>query len=308
MNSDIFVKVVLAVAETFGFFFIGVLAVMRKMVTRESLPGFSRFAINVLTPFLVFSSVAGKFSREDLCTAWIYPAAGFLMIALHALFGYMLLPFFTSRKPERRATFLHMAAMNNYVYLPIIIIGHLWPGKAVAALLLWSVGSTLGQWTIGIGVMAVNDVKKLCKNLLSPNTFAVLLGIAALLLPWRIPAAVMNFCGRIGDLAIPLCLILIGSSLWLSRKGWGNCPGELAYTTVVRLIIIPLLTLLLLNFIPLPEIARNIAYVLAVMPVSCASVLIVQEYGGDGDFAGQIVLSSTLFGLLTMPLLLALFL
>ena len=70
----------------------------------------------------------------------------------------------------------------------------------------------------------------------------------------------------------------------------------------------PLLTLLVLKFIPLPEIARNIAVVLAVMPASCGSVLIVREYGGDAEFAGQIVLATTLFSLVTMPLLLAFFL
>ena len=77
------------------------------------------------------------------------------------------------------------------------------------------------------------------------------------------------------------------------------------YATVCRIVIIPLLTLLLQRFIYLPEIARNIALVLAVMPASSGSVLIVREYGGDVDFAGQLILSTTIFGLITMPVLLA---
>lgn len=306
MNFDVFLKVILAVIETFAFFALGGFAVERKMVTAESLKGFSRFAINVLTPFLVFSSIAGKFTRSDLQTAWIYPALGFSMILFHAMCGRVLLPLLRHRTPERQATFMHMAAVNNFIYLPIIIIGYLFPGKTVAALLFCSVGSTFGQWTVGIAVMAGNDVKKLLKNLISPNSVAVLIAVIYLLLPWKLPAGIIDFTARIGNLAIPLCLILIGASVWISRSKWTAHLLDLLYTTFIRIVLIPLLTLILLRFIPLPEIARNVALVLAVMPASSGSVLIVREYGGDVDFAGQLILSTTLLGLITMPLLLAL--
>ena len=308
MNFDVLIKVVLAVLETFTFFALGGFAVGRKMVDEKSLRGFSRFTINVLTPFMVFSSIAGKFTREDLYTAWIFPVAGFLMMLFHAALGYIFLPGMRNRTPARRATFLHMATVNNYIYLPIIVIGYLFPGKTVAALLLWSVGATMGQWTIGIAVMAVDDVKKLFLNLVSPNSIVAFGAVIYLIQPFRLPVEVINFTTKVGDLAIPLCLVLIGASIWIARSQWTAHLLDLFYTTFLRIVVMPLLTLLVLKFIPLPEIARNIAVVLAVMPASCGSVLIVREYGGDAEFAGQIVLATTLFSLVTMPLLLAFFL
>ncbi len=305
MNFDVFLKVVLAVIETFAFFALGGFAVERKMFSTDSLKGFSRFAINVLTPFLVFSSIAGKFTRDDLQTAWIFPALGFMMIVFHAVCGRVLLPLLRNKSPERKATFMHMAAVNNFIYLPIIIIGYIFPGKTVAALLFCSVGSTFGQWTVGIAVMAGNDLKKLLRNLISPNSIAVLIAVCYLLLPWKLPAGIIDFTSRIGNLAIPLCLILIGASVWASRARWTAHLLDLFYTTVVRIVVIPIFTLLVLKLIPLPETARNLALVLAVMPASSGSVLIVREYGGDTDFAGQLILSTTLLGLITMPVLLA---
>ena len=74
---------------------------------------------------------------------------------------------------------------------------------------------------------------------------------------------------------------------------------------MTRIVLIPIFTLLVLRLIPLPETARHLALVLAVMPASSGSVLIVREYGGDPDFAGQLILSTTLLGLITMPVLLA---
>lgn len=308
MNIEILIKVILAVFETFGFFALGAFGFERKMFTRESLPGISRFAINVLTPLLIFANVAGKFTRNDLTTAWIYPVLGFVMIVLHAGFGYVLLPFLRNRTPERKATFMHMMAVNNFIFLPLIIISYLWPGKAVAAILLCSVGSTFAQWTIGLAVMASGNTGKIWKCLITPNSIAVVISVLYLLQPFKLPGDVMNFFVKSGDLAIPLCLVLIGASIWSSRGCWWSSIRDMIYTTVCRTIIIPLLTLLLLHFVQLPEIARNIALVLAVMPASSGSVLIVREYGGDVDFAGQLILSTTLFGLITMPVLLAIFL
>ena len=305
MNTEVFLKVVFAVIETFVFFALGGFAVERKMIDQPALKGFSRFAINVLTPFMVFSSIAGKFTREDLSTAWIYPVLGISMMAFHAILGFGLCPFMRHRTPARRAAFLHMAAINNFLYLPIIIIGYLFPGKTVAALLFCSVGSTFGQWTIGIAVMSLGDVKKLLCNLVSANSLAVVAAVIYILMPWKLPESVINLTGKIGALSIPLILVLIGASVWASRSKWTEHLYDLFYTTFTRIILIPVLTLILLRFIPLPEEARNIAVVLAVMPASCGSVLIVSEYGGDSDFTGQIVLSSTLFGLITMPILLA---
>ena len=50
--------------------------------------------------------------------------------------------------------------------------------------------------------------------------------------------------------------------------------------------------------------AAYLAIVLSVMPASAASVLIVRDYGGDTDFAGQMVLSTTLASIITVPVLL----
>ncbi|MBR2363925.1 MAG: AEC family transporter, partial [Lentisphaeria bacterium] len=193
MNSDIFLKVILAVLETFAFFGIGAFIVMRKMLDKDSIKGMSSFAINVLTPFLIFSSVAGNFTKEDLSTAWIYPVLGFAMMILHCILGYLLLAILRNDSEKRKATFLHMAVVNNYLYLPLIVVGYIWGGKTTAALLLWSVGSTFGQWTIGIAVMAGNDVKRMLRTLVSANSIAVIAAVLYLLQPFRLPSAVMNF-------------------------------------------------------------------------------------------------------------------
>ncbi|MBO5723278.1 MAG: hypothetical protein J6S58_00470, partial [Lentisphaeria bacterium] len=94
-------------------------------------------------------------------------------------------------------------------------------------------------------------------------------------------------------------------SLYLSRSRLTSYIGDVVVGTLIRVLVIPLLTLILLRHLPLPELARNIATVIAVMPGSSGSVLIMREYGGDVDFAGQLIIATTIVSLITMPILLA---
>ena len=167
-----------------------------------------------------------------------------------------------------------------------------------------SVGSIVAQWTIGIAVMGETDFKQLIRNILSGNLIAALLAISFLFAGVKLPEFITVTADKVGALAVPLSLIFTGASIYLSGAKLTDYPGDMLYTLAVRLIILPLLTLAVINFLPLGTMARDLAIVLSVMPASAASVLIVRNYGGDTDFAGQMILTTTLASIITVPLLL----
>lgn len=304
MNTAILFKVIIAIVETFAFFILGAVAAKRKMIDNDSVFGLSRFTINVLTPFLIFSSITANFTLEEMKEVWIYPLSTFGMVALHALLGFLLLPGLRHRENGRKETFLHMMAMNNYLFLPLMIISHLWGGKHVAALMLASVGSIAGQWTIGVAVMACGDWKKLLKNLLSPCLVAVVVSVLWIVTGCTMPESILLIIGKIGIFSVPMTLLLIGSSIYISGKKLRQYPLDLFYSCFARLVIIPLLSVAIVKLLPLPPMLSDILLVLSVMPGAVASVLVVREYGGCADFAGQLVLGSTCLGILTIPPLL----
>jgi len=304
MDFTLMLKVFLAILETFVFCALGAFAVKRRMMTADSLAGLSRFAIYVLTPVLIFATIFNNFSKEQLTGAWIFPAISFGTVVLHALAGFLLMPLLRYKTPARKATFMHLAAINNFMFLPLIIVQNLWNNEYVASLLLMSVGSTVAQWTIGIAVMGGTNFKQLIRNILSVNLIAALFAVICLFAGVKLPGFVTVTADKVGALAVPLSLILTGASIYLSGAKLTNYPGDMLYTLAVRLIILPLLTLAVIKLLPLDTMARDLAIVLSVMPASAASVLIVRDYGGDTDFAGQMVLSTTLASIITVPVLL----
>ena len=113
---------------------------------------------------------------------------------------------------------------------------------------------------------------------------------------------------QLGNITVPLMLVVIGVALVGCFRGMLENWYDMLLLSVVRLVLIPVALLLLLRLLPLPEEAYQVAAVVALMPAASSSVLIAKRYGGDPDFAGRAIILTTLFSLGTIPLLMALFL
>jgi predicted permease len=75
--------------------------------------------------------------------------------------------------------------------------------------------------------------------------------------------------------------------------------------STLRLIVAPVLFILLLNQLPMEELARNILTVVAVMPAAVASLIFSERFSGDTDFIAATLLVTHLGAVVTVPLLLA---
>ncbi len=301
MNMDMVVKVVLAILETFIFFGFGAWAYKLKMLEDKDLGKLGRLAIDMLLPFLTFASIVKNFTAKDIGMIWQLPLTGFGIMAFGMLCGYLLQFGMRDKTPRRTGTFLHLAIANNYVFLPLVILGSLYGDKGVAALMLMSVGSTVGFWTFGVGVLAGRDFKRALSNVCSTNMAAVVLALIFVFSGLHVPDFGMNIFAKLGQLAVPLALLLIGASMFKTGVRMLVHRFDAFYTLVCRLVIIPLATVFLLKCFPLEPLAMHVAVIVSLMPASCTSVLIVKKYGGCPDFAGQAVFFSTIACIVTVP-------
>lgn len=304
MNTDMLWKVILAILETFIFFGFGAWAYRLKMLEDNDLGKLGRLSIDMLLPFLTFSSIVTNFTAKDLAAIWQLPLLGIGIMAFGALCGYILVYGLHDKSPRRNGTFLHLAIANNYIFLPLVVLGNLFGEKAVAALMLLTVGSTVGFWTFGVGVLAGRDYRRVIRNVCSTNMAAVVLALLCVFTGVQVPAFGMHIFEKLGALSVPLSLLLIGASMYKTGIRMLTHRFDALYTLVTRLIILPFLTVMLLHLLPLEPLVYHVALIVSLMPASCTSVLIVRKYGGCPDFAGQSVLFSTVACIVTVPLFL----
>jgi len=299
-------NVFLAIVETFILFAVGGLSLRLGYIGRDDIGRWSRFAFNVLTPCLSVSAIAGHLEREQLASLWIMPVAGFGMMFAGAIFGRLLLPLLRCRTPERLATFRHICAINNYIFLPLIVVVNIFGmGRHAALLLVMNVGSTIGFWTIGVitltGVRR-DTLRAALRQLYSINVLAVFLAVGLLLLRVPVPAFAMKMLTTLGNIAIPLTMILTGAALFADARGLLLHKDDVAIVALVRLAVIPAAFIALLKILPLPRDVYEVCFIVATMPAAISSALVARLYGGDGEFASQAVVTTTLLALAAVPL------
>jgi len=73
------------------------------------------------------------------------------------------------------------------------------------------------------------------------------------------------------------------------------------YSTLIRLIVLPLISIIILNALPISSDVYNVAVIVSLMPVAAASVIMTRRFGGSPDFAASTALLSTIVSVITIP-------
>ncbi|MBN2643757.1 MAG: AEC family transporter [Victivallales bacterium] len=304
MENQILRPVLEAIIEIFGMFAIGALLRKLKFIDKEDLSKFSSVVFDVLFPIMIFASIATQLKPDRICELWMLPLIGFLMMLLGWILGWGLRYGMQNRGNGRTETFHHFCIVNNYIFLPLIVISNLWGETYEPLLFLFNVGSTIGLWTIGIGVLTGSDLKRAVKNILSPNLLAVFLGFIVVWLQIPLPGVVLKVANKSGGAAVPLILLLIGATLWGNIKNIFDDKWDICYLTLCRLILIPLINIWIIKMIPMPLDIYRVAFVVSIMPVSVNTSVLTLRYGGNPELAGQAAVITTVVSIVTIPLLL----
>ena len=314
--NDMLVKIIYAIIEMFCMFSVGALAMRLKFIEKDDLSKLGRLVIDIMFPMLAFSSITSKFDPSQLNELWMLPVFGFGLMFSGGILGFAFRYGMRNRKDERMITFHHFCAINNYVFLPLIILQSLWGDKYVALLLIMNIGSTLGFWTVGVGILSGGCIKRTLKNIFSINLLAVVLALSFCFLKVPFPQLAdndfskiaINVFSKIGGAAVPLMLIIIGAAIWNSAHHLLKNKWDIIYLSLVRLILIPLILVSILKLLSLPLEVFRVVFVVSIMPVSSSAVVFMRRFGGNPDLAAQAAVVTTLLSILTIPLMTYLFL
>jgi hypothetical protein len=142
--------------------------------------------------------------------------------------------------------------------------------------------------------------RELLRNPLILSTVA---GLIANLAGLKFPDAVATTLQRIGLAALPLGLMAAGAGLRFG--GLKAAPGLAAAFMTVRHAVLPALAIGLTAALALPPEQRVIIVLFAALPTASSAYVLAARMGGDGGYVAGLVTLSTLLGMLSVPLWLA---
>jgi malonate transporter and related proteins len=146
-----------------------------------------------------------------------------------------------------------------------------------------------------------NYLREIARNPLIIGTVA---GLAANAAGLRFPEAVGTTLQRIGVAALPIGLLAVGAGLRLG--GLKRAPGLAATLLTIRHALLPAIAIGFTLLLVLPPAQRHIVVLFAALPTASSAYVLASRMGGDGPYVAGLVTVSTLLGMLSIPVWLAL--
>ncbi len=308
-----FLTVLTAVLPVFGIMAIGLWLRRRDWLTADADASLMRVTINLLLPALIFDSVVGNAALRRPENLLLPPVLGFGMVALGIAVARAFAPIAGLQAKTEQRTFAFLAGLQNYSYLTIPLCLSLFDTGTLGVLFVHNVGPEMAMWTLGIAVLTGSCLAGSWKKILNAPLAALILALAlnflGMILP---PPASVLMVGKIamtaihwlGQSAIPLALLLIGAIVadHLGDARGGRAMRVVAASAVVRLGVMPLLFVLLAKFLPCSLELKRVLVLEGAMPSAVLPIVLTKHYGGDARVALQVVLGTSVLGLVTIPL------
>jgi malonate transporter and related proteins len=137
----------------------------------------------------------------------------------------------------------------------------------------------------------------------NPLILSTLAGLAANVAGLTFPDAVATTLQRIGLAALPLGLMATGAGLRLG--GLRAAPGLAAAFMAIRHALLPAVAIGITAALALPPDQRLIIVLFAALPTASSAYVLASRMGGDGGYAAGLVTLSTLLGMVSVPVWLA---
>ena len=159
------------------------------------------------------------------------------------------------------------------------------------------------QWTYGIVIITRRkDMINIKKVFVNPVTISLVIGLFLFITGIKLPGVINSTMAGVAALNTPAAMIVLGYYLSCVRIRDLLLNPSLYLASFVRLIIIPLLTLLVLYIIPAGHGQIGmITLIAAATPVGTSTAIFAQKFGQDYERAVCMVCLSTLFSIITMP-------
>jgi len=290
------------------FLILGAGALLRKVgvLNQEADRSLIQLTICLLLPCLALDVIIGNEALRDPIVLLLPPLAGFLTVAGGYAVSYVVARLGGVQVGEGLRTFVFCCGIQNNAPLALPITLVLFGRDAVGMLFGFTIGVELAFWVLGLAILTGSSGKKAMRNFLNPPVVSIVLGMVLNFLgagEW-IPEWVDRSFTMLGACAIPVTLLVTGALFadyavpvhFLKEK------RVVVYAVLVRLLLMPLLILGVASLLPLHETLKSVLLVQAAMPAAVAPLAIAKLYGGKLPVAFQVILSTTLLGLLTIPL------
>ena len=277
------------------FICIGYILFKKKMITVNGSKELSNLLLYIVLPAVIINSYNVKSTPERV--EGIIISFIVSLIALILSICVCALVYGKRKKIEHfGVSFSNAGFMGIPIATAIIGNENVFYISAFVALL------NILQWTYGVVVMTESkDCIKLDKLIKNPILIAMVLGLSIFFLQIPVPEVATKTISSLASLNAPTAMIILGVYLAQTDIKSVFVGKEMYITSFIRLVFIPVFTLLMLYFLPINQNIKLAVIIAASAPIGSNVAVFAQIYNLDYKHAVKTVCLTTILSVISMP-------
>lgn len=283
---------------------VGFIAAKKDMITPEASKKFSGIIVNIANPAIILSSVLES-DLDSLDSSALVNTAIVAVIMYAALILLAEIIVRVMRVPaEQRGIYRLMTVFSNIGYMGYPVIQSIYGSTALIYASVFLIPFNILIYTYGIFVMRKKGSGggfKL-RTLFNNGVIACLIMLVIIIFKLRIPTILSDTIIRIGDMVVPISMMIIGASLADFKPKELFSDVRLLIYSAIRLIVLPLAGALILKPLVADEMLMGVTMVMLATPVGSLTAMMASEYGGDTKLTSKGIALTTIASVITLPL------
>lgn len=227
-----------------------------------------------------------------------------LVYAVLILIGFVT-PVILGVPKEDRGVYKVMMIFSNIGFMGFPLISSLYGTNALLYGALFQIPFNVLIYTYGILVLKkkTDDNEKLdFKKILNIGVICCIISIVIALFQLETPDFVKSTVSNLSNLTAPLSMMVIGASLTKIKFRELFTDFRLLLFCGLKLLIIPVVMLFVLKQFITNEMVLGVCMVVLSTPVASMTAMLAQQYDGNYALASKGVAVSTIFSVITMPI------
>lgn len=279
---------------------IGVVLYKIGQIDEKGVGQLSNLALYVATPCVVIRALAIPFNAEQMSMGLLVMLFFLIIFAVSVVVARV-----ACGSADRVGQFAVVFSNSGFVGIPLIqgILGD----QYVFYVTMTMVVGTITFWTYGVYLMSGDKKEVSIKKILTnPNLIAVVVGVILFFTVDELPYILQQTLNGMANMNTGLGMIILGATLGASNIGLMITDTRLYKAIALRLVVVPLISIPILMFMPVPYEVRMVLMIISAAPAASATSMLALKYGGDYSYGTGLAIGTTIVSMVTMPAVLAL--
>ena len=298
------------VLVVFIYIGVGFIANKLKVLPEDSVKHFISLIMGITVPCLMLSSITSQEINGNMYmnTILVLVLSALIYIVTAAITTFLSDRIFPRKEQQDRNVLASAMTGCNSGFMGLPIASAVFGALVFYYLAIQTIVNNTYLFVLSLsqlhhreGTKSSRSLRENLKPLVNPTSAATVIAVAMLFAGLHLPEYIMGIVEPLGDVTIPLSMILVGVQLGGTDFKRLLSDKDLLITSAVKLIGMPVIALLILAPFPVDPVVKLTSLLAVCFPSAVIGVAVAAQERKNSQLMAEAVAVSTLLSIITLP-------